>query len=360
MMNRHYQTVWFAIILLSCNSCLTHKAPIQYTQKSTISHIEGVKSDTVAYGDTLFLVKDSDNTPLYFYQDIQTGVCFDDRCRRLHIVVLWNITGRYQGFKLPEGEFLSKTDHVPFSKVEYERLHALLANPELPFSSISYDELMEDSDPNNPEIDGISGATSKAVSEIVVQGAAYTTYKLWSIVYGPTRDEIVRLTEQQLTPAIYEKLLNSPVQTDKVWALERMEEIPDLTTRLGELVATSLTSQDFSLAYSAITAIKSNHLVNEQLQIQLFTRYDKALPSIRSLMVKKLMDAPRLSDEVIKISCKFLDQVNGKELGDLLKLYTAHKVKNDKVLTRITKLLNHENAFISNQVQRYLKESEAW
>lgn len=318
------------------------------------------KADTISFGDTLFLARTETGVPLYYFQNILTGVCFDSKCRRLSINVLWNITGRYLGFQLPHGEFLSKTDHEPFSPAEYERLHGLLANPELPFSSISYDELMENTNPNDPEVDGISGATSKEVSEIVVKGAAYTTYKLWKIVYGPTRELIMDLTAQKLSPELIEHILKSPDQTDKVWVLEQIDEQTPLTPTLIETITNLLAGEDFYLAYSAISAIKNSHLVSEQLQIRMFAQYEKAVPGIRSLMIKKLMDAPYLSSEVVNLSASFLDKVNGKELGDFLKLYLTHKVKNKEVLAEVTKLRDHENAFIANQAQRFIEESEKY
>ena len=59
------------------------------------------------------------------------------------MIIYWNITGRYLGFELPVGEFLSKSEHKPFSEEEYERLNDLLADPSLPFGEISFNSLMD-------------------------------------------------------------------------------------------------------------------------------------------------------------------------------------------------------------------------
>jgi len=352
--------LFLAGCILMAYSCQTIRQGVKYTSTPAISFEKGQLADTIIYADTLFQVRDHQGLPLYYYQDIFTGVCFDGKCRRLSIMVYWNVTGRYLGFELPPGEFLSKTDHEPFTEVEYERLHQLLANPELPFSNISYDQLMTDTDPNNPEVDGISGATSKAVSEIVVKGAAYTTYKLWSIVYGSTRSKIIELTEQQLTPELTLRILNSPVQTDKVWALEHINENTPLNLSLIDAITTLLSGDDFYLAYSAINAIKREHLSNEVLQVQIFAQYENAVPSIRSLILKKLMDGPILSDEVVKASISLLDQVNGKDLGDLLKLYSTYEVRDQELLSEVSKLLEHENTFISSQVRAYIEKADKW
>ena len=127
----------------------------------------------------------------------------------LDIVVYWNITGRYLGFELPKGEFLSKYNHEPFSESEYQRLHTLLADSSIPLDAVSFEKLLEQ--PRNEEgtVDAVSGATSKSVAGMVVKGAAYTTYKLWNIVNGPTMDFVSELTEKQLTPTLIHRILQS-------------------------------------------------------------------------------------------------------------------------------------------------------
>jgi hypothetical protein len=48
------------------------------------------------------------------------------------------------GFCLEDGEFLSRRDHEAFDTTDYQRLHTLLADPLLPFSNLSFDQLVEE------------------------------------------------------------------------------------------------------------------------------------------------------------------------------------------------------------------------
>jgi hypothetical protein len=64
----------------------------------------------------IFLARTVQRNPLHYFIELQTGICFDNKCRPLDIVIYWNITGRYLGFELLDGEFLSKYDHTPFTK----------------------------------------------------------------------------------------------------------------------------------------------------------------------------------------------------------------------------------------------------
>ena len=148
----------------------------KYTQRPTIipgnigTHIIAYK-DTLS-DDSLYLVKTRVHIPIHYFKKIATEVCFDNQCRLLDITVYWNITGRYLGFELPDGEFLSKYDHEPFVANEYERLNELLADPELPLGNISFEKLIQIPEANADSVDGISGATTEDVSKIVVKGAA--------------------------------------------------------------------------------------------------------------------------------------------------------------------------------------------
>ena len=193
-----------------------NKEKLRYSQPHTIGYdydqeqtLLTLYRDTMG-NDSLFWIKSNENIPIHYFKYVATEVCFDSECRLLNITVFWNITGRYLGFELPKGEFLSKHDHEPFSNDEYERLNDLLADPNLSLGGISFEKLIEIPETESDSIDGISGATTKEVSEMVVKGAAYTTYTLWNIVHGPTKDSVANLTETQLSPDLIDLILKKP------------------------------------------------------------------------------------------------------------------------------------------------------
>ena len=113
------------------------------------------------------------------------------------------------------------------------------------------------------DIDGVSGATSKEVSAMVVEGAAYTTYKLWNIVYGSTQDIVVHLTEKQLKPDLLDLILKSPDISDRIWALNRLDQSIPLTSNLTSSLLDIISGEDYFMAYSAINAIKPVHLESD-------------------------------------------------------------------------------------------------
>ena len=357
---RFFGVVIVGLIGLVLTSFLQEKQPIKYMQVATIEpsaadepSIVVTLKDSVT-NETVFLRKTKDNIPLHYFKKVIGEVCDDEECRLLDILVYWNITGRYLGFELPKGEFLSKHDHEPFSESEYQRLHTLLADSSIPLDAVSFEKLVEQ--PNNEEgtVDAVSGATSKSVAEMVVKGAAYTTYKLWNIVNGPTMDFVSELTEKQLTPTLIHRILQSHDVTDKLWSLNRMDALNVLTPQLEDTLLEIISSEDFYLSYSAINAINAIHLKSVELQQGLFANYPKANHSIQTALLKKLIEAPFLSSEIIPASRVLLPQLNGQQLNDLLQLYTKHKVHDKETYSEVAKILKNENKYISKKAYVFL------
>lgn len=351
----------FLFLGLLLTSFLQEEPPLKYMQVATIkSGVSEEESIVTTYKDTLtndliYLRTSKDNIPLYYYKDVKGVVCFDEECRLLDIVVYWNITGRYLGFELPKGEFLSKHDHEPFSESEYLRLHTLLADASIPLDAVSFEELMTKPASQQDEVDAVSGATSKSVADMVVKGAAYTTYKLWNIINGPTMDFVSELTEKQLTPTLIDRILQSPDSNDKLWALNRIDSAtkltPDLETSLLEIIS----SEGFYLVYTAIHAIDAVHLNAKDLQEHLFSLYTNANHNIiEKELIKKLMQAPMLSSKVVDVSRDLLHQLNGQQLDDILKLYTKHGVNDLETCKAVVRILKNENKYISKKAYDFL------
>ena len=332
----------------------------KYTQPSTIPFDEdSLQSYMVDYvdtlsGETLHQVKTKEGMPLYYFSNIKTGVCFDNKCRPLDIIVYWNITGRYLGFELPDEEFLSKYDHEPFTTAEYNRLNTLLADSLLPLGDVSFEELIQQSATNDNHVDGVSGATSKEVLDFVVEGAAYTTHKLWNIIYGSSQDLVISLTEKELTPGFIALILNSPDLSDKIWALHRIDASIEIEAKLENSLMEIIGSDDFFLAYTAINAIQPAHLKSDTLQISLFSKYEDVNHGLKKLIVEKLKEAPKISTEVIKMSWKVLDHINGQQLGTILELYDKHSIHDIETCRWVASLLADDNSFISQKAYNYL------
>jgi len=361
----HYLIAGILIMgFVTFSSFLEEKEKLKYMQRPTIP-LKNIEKFIVAYKDTivddsLYLVKTKENILIHYYKNITTEVCFDNKCRLLDITFFWNITGRYLGFELPDGEFLSKYDHEPFVASEYERLNELLADPMLPLGDISFEKLIVIPETKADSVDGLSGATTEDVSKIVVKGAAYTTYTLWNIVYGPTKEFVTHLTEMHLNPDLINLILQSSDISDRVWALNRIDQSTELNPKLTSSLLDIISGEEYFLAYSAIDAIEPVHFDSGSFQLGLFAEYDEANHDIKKMIIEKLMDAPYLHSEIVTTSRGFLNQLNGKQLEDFLHLYTKHSVDDLETCKEIAKILENENRYISQKAYKFLMGVEIY
>jgi hypothetical protein len=305
-------------------------------------------------GDFIQQVKTLDGTPLYFSRDVMTSVCFDDKCRPLDLTIYWNLTGRYLGFRLPEEEFLSRYDHEPFTTEDYIRLNSLLADPHLPFRNVSFEELIQPAEIDAARVDGVSGATAKSLSAYVVEGAAYTTYTMWNIVYGATQSLVKEITEKQLTPALLARILQSPSGEDQIWGLRKINGSKKMETNVADALLKIIGSEDYFPAYTAVEALQPVHLTSENLQIQLFSKYATVNYSLRKPIMDKLKEAPEISPEVINKSRELLEDLNGEQLGQILELYVRHAVYDRATTQSVIELLKKDNRFIAGKAYQYL------
>jgi hypothetical protein len=335
---------------------------IRYFHLSTIPVGDSTDVITVSIGDSpddheIYLSKMSDGTPLYYSIELRTGICFDNKCRPLDIVLYWNITGRYLGFELLDGEFLSKYDHTPFTPSEYEELHALLADPFLPLGNYEFEDLVKIPDTVNISIDGVSGATSKDVLEFVVEGAAYTTHKLWNVINGPIREQVMAQTESSLDSFLFIKILQSENQSDRTWALERVSLISELDEAVIEALIGVFHEEEYFQSYLLLKSLSSNHLESEDLQIELFNLIGKVDHGVEKMIFEKLADASQLSQVVVENSISILKKLSGTQLVMLLKLYSNHGINEAGLFEELREMIPHENAFVENQVLKFLEKN---
>jgi len=240
--------------------------------------------DTVA-GDTLAVYRIPQGILQGYSRDISTGVCIDGECRRLRITLFWTATGRYWGFVLPEGEFLSKTEHVPFKEEDYRRLHEILANPNSVLQQYRMDELITG---KKEEVDGISAATLAAVKQEVVPDAVYTTYTLWHLIYGETQKEIRNYTCSRLSDQLAAELLKSPDFEDKYWTLENMGPKLQWSSPFRDQMAGLILNDQGILAVQALAAVPDSLLGREDFQNRLISGFSQIAYLNRRKLLERL------------------------------------------------------------------------
>lgn len=338
---------------------------IRYFRKATVSGKPGrvmpflaADQDSIAT-DTIFQLLSQEGYPLRYYRKIRTSVCFDNKCRLLKCTLYWNITGRYLGFELPKGEFLSKAKHKPFKKAEYERLDLLLADPLLPLAGLSYSELaprpkIRD---NKDDVDAVSSATAKNVLDYVVPGSAYTTYKMWHVVYGSTQGEIQDLTKKSLSADLILRILESDDPADKIWALNHIRGFVILTPPLREKLIGFIDNSGYNLAERALNALDTKELHSDTLQTALGDKLAQSSYAIKKLIIAKFKDAPQLREQAIVNLAQVLKSANPELISNVLDVFSEHKISDTVTCQKIASLLNDQNNFVARKAYKYLTQA---
>ncbi len=333
-----------------------YAAAIQGDVHRIIPHVIDF-TDTIP-NDTLLEYAGVDGIPLMFSRKIVTGVCIDGECRLVSIELFWNPTGRYLGFELPPSEFLSKTEHKPFLSADYDRLHQLLADPLSALAHYSLNELVPVTDSTKNEVDAVSSATVAAVLDYIVEGAVYTTYTLWHIVYGQTKREIEALTAAKLNAAMVLQLLNSEKTEDKVWALSHISAGMNIPSELSDTLFSIISGNDVYLAERAINALPAK-FEDKDLQLRLAELFAKTGFLQKRLILQKLGETPGLETETVELIARELGNLNGNLVKNVLELFQNQRVNNPVAVSEAANLLKNPNRYIASQAVKYLESLES-
>jgi len=348
---------------------VSNTGTIQYINDKTLT-IEAVEIERKVINfeeeislDTLYGHISDKGAPVFFSRNVVTSVCFDGKCRLLDVMVYWNPTGRYLGFELPEKEYLSKHDHEPFTEEEYIRLNALLADPFLPLGGYSYNEIvMESSKASNSEsqyeeeeIDGVSSATSKFILDFVVEGAAYTTYKLWHLIYGPTSGVIKKWTTGNFDSDYIGLLLASENLSDVLWTLEQLEGKLDQYPEINPLIFDFIKSSEYSISEKAIQTINPENFSSESFQSNLIALFPQMDSGRKKWILELFKKAPIVHPETAAFFNEIILDLEVPLIVILLEVYQRQEMYNVTSLEKVLSLSKSKNNYVAQKAKRFLE-----
>lgn len=305
--------------------------------------------------DVLYQNLTRDGIPVSYSREIKTSVCFDGKCRLLDITVYWDPAGGYMGFELPPGEFLSKTDHDPFSHEEYLKLHVILSDSLSVLADYTFEELVPGT--GNPwEVDAVSSATLKDILDYIVPGAAFTTYRLWHIIYGKTGEVVSRLSSDVFTERFGLMLLDSGEPRLQRWALYRLRMLPGWSKDVREKVVALTGNANLNVAASAIASFPGSVAADKDVQAALAGLVAEGAYAVRKLAILKLKDAGTLRPETVSFLTGLAPKLNGDLLGELLSVFFAVKATDVHTLRKVSEILETGNRYTAGKVLDFLEK----
>ncbi|WP_057936600.1 hypothetical protein [Algoriphagus resistens] len=352
------------ILVVGSSSVILHAGKefrkIKYQNELTLDIPIAKINNKVIYDEvekkevTLYQYISDKGFPVYYSRNVHTGVCYDNQCKSLNITLYWNPTGRYLGFELPENEFLSKDDHVPFAEEEYVRLNRLLSDPNLPLGEFTYNQIAAKNKAALYNVDGVSGATSKDVLEYVIKGSAYTTYTIYELVYGNTKSEVEAWTNEVLSDEYIEDILTESPYQDKLWVVDlidgRLAEFPLSRNVIFDLMS----STDYSLAEKCLNSLVPKDLLAKEVQYSLIEKFLTFDFGMKSWTVELLKDTPQISPEVIVKLNKELPEMEVPIISGILDIYQKKGINDSTTIATVQRIANSENKYLANKAEGYL------
>lgn len=117
--------------------------------------------------NTLLLKVFKGETLLGYVRKISTTTGCNSACLPVNYISFYDSKGFFKKILSESG--LSKLNHAMFTKEDYSNLEFLIVMAPKQFSQLSHPKEMTDA---------ITGATKKEFKEVVVEGAAYSTYRI--------------------------------------------------------------------------------------------------------------------------------------------------------------------------------------
>ena len=289
----------------------------------------------------------------WFSSDINKSVCTDKQCKMVNVRLFWDGVGTYHHFELINNEPLTKTDHSVFTTDDYEKLNLILKDSLSVFKDLKIEELVTE---KREDVDGISGATSKSLSEYVVRDAVYTCFTLWHTVYGIRKSQILALLKERINKAYLSKSFGKNNPAVDLWVMNTILNQPKYSTLFFNELVAKITSEDDRISNLALRAISISSLNSEFSQMQLVSRLPKVDNLKRLDIIWKLSDCQVVYEKVILQSLYYYqnDIINQAALSYIYKIISRQKMQSPEITKNLRGLQNDKNAYVRNLTNNLL------
>ena len=327
-----------------------------------IAHHFEDKADSLSPPE-FFELQDENGLPVWFGRHFFKDVCLTGTCKMIRLALFWDGAGNYLGMNIPEGEPLTKSDHTKFAAADYVKLEGILRDTSSILKDLKSEDLIiipKSSDPHKAyNVDGYTGATQPALSEVVVKDAVYTCHTLWHTVYGPTSKEILDLLQSRVNEKYLSLMFASQNPKYKLWAIQSVESHPAYHNNFYAQIINCIKSKDIVLANKALSYFGSTKLADTIIQNQLVQIVPDVDMNFRYEILWKLIGVKKVNGQVV---LKLLKMFESKTLGlGTLHLIfrlisTEHLNNNQEIIQLVNSLSEYENTYIRNLSGKLLKE----
>lgn len=189
------------------------------TSKNVFASIQQIHfEDTTGVKHVITLMTNEKSEPELFASNIETPVCSDTLCNLMNVRIYWTLAGTYLGYDTIPGKPLTKNDHLKFNTDDYQKLHELLCDEQSILRRRSKDDLFDkESNRISQVVDAVTGATSKEVKDVTVDGAVYSSYTIYHLVHSQLSSAIKNYVKENLINQLDKRLSTSSRADERVF-----------------------------------------------------------------------------------------------------------------------------------------------
>jgi len=304
--------------------------------------------------DTLTIYLSATSQPEAFSRNIYTAVCIDSLCRPVDITLYWEMTGKFTGYSLPPGEELTKREHVPFTESDYKRLTEILSDSSSQLGFYSPEEI-HPAKQAVKKSDGITGATLPDLSPWIVPEAAYTSYTIWHLTYGATRDSIINYAKKHLlSNQLLTKALQNKDPYNQIMALRWISESDLNVNQFIEPALTVLRSGNYQSSRQALKFLKLSGIDKERLQMESVQLLESEEFRIKNLAIEYIRESEKLTRPVAQALMNHISTDNYYLVNVILSLLEKRYNPDNEDQLKLCILLESKNENVANRVYYFL------
>ncbi|EPR65472.1 hypothetical protein [Cyclobacterium qasimii] len=250
--------------------------------------IESLETDSLRYD--MFLLEDDNGQPEGYMAEIFTPVCHTNECYPVYVNFYWDLLGNYQKYDVPEGELLTKLDHVPFDVADHDKLQEILSNERSLLKDYKIEELVGGTQTAATNgVDAVTGATLKTIKNEVIYGAVYSCYTLWHLAHGDMAAIAKAYTTENYSGEQLLKFLESGHYPYQYWAIEKvLAKGLEKDDKIAAAMLKILQSDNIFLATHLIKVLPIEVFSSSERQLQLWETFENSQYRLQMDLLDKL------------------------------------------------------------------------
>jgi hypothetical protein len=301
--------------------------------------------------------QDENGLPAGYALSFVTHVCVDEQCRMVHVTMHWDALGYYQRLECPPQLPLTRRQHEPFSPEDYAKLDRILKDRESILGAQPLEVLaVPVLDPEQPEIDGWSGATPQTVKDAVVEDAAYTTWTMWHWANGEIVPKLQELTERRVTEGYLRQLLRCEDRREVDFALRYLMRHPGVGAALAEDVFRALERSDREHIGLSLQWLHRELGDQPHLHARLIEAFVRMSSNYSPMILDYFAAQAELPASTMEGLTAVLDSVPYFQVHLTLRLLDSKGFFSERAEADVTALLDHENFFIARRASEHLSK----